>query len=46
MAPIVTGDINVDALDDLVQLCVELDRAAPAAGGAGTPRPGPRWSRR
>ena len=25
MAPIVTGDINVDALDDLVRLCVELD---------------------
>ena len=26
MAPIVTGDINVDALEDLVRLCVELDR--------------------
>ena len=25
MAPVVTGDINVDALDDLVRLCVELD---------------------
>ena len=25
MAPIVTGDINVDALEDLVRLCVELD---------------------
>jgi Domain of unknown function (DUF222) len=25
MAPIVTGDVNVDALDDLVRLCVELD---------------------
>jgi Domain of unknown function (DUF222) len=25
MAPIVTGDINIDALDDLVRLCVELD---------------------
>jgi Domain of unknown function (DUF222) len=24
MAPIVTGDINVDALEDLVRLCVEL----------------------
>jgi hypothetical protein len=24
MAPVVTGDINVDALDDLVRLCVEL----------------------
>ena len=30
MAPIVTGDVNVDALEDLVRLCVELD--APAAG--------------
>jgi hypothetical protein len=26
MAPIVTGDINIDALEDLVRLCVELDR--------------------
>jgi uncharacterized protein DUF222 len=25
MAPIVTGDINVDALEDLVRLCVELN---------------------
>jgi len=25
MAPVVTGDINVDALQDLVGLCVELD---------------------
>jgi uncharacterized protein DUF222 len=25
MAPIVTGEINVDALEDLVRLCVELD---------------------
>jgi hypothetical protein len=25
MAPIVTGDVNVDALEDLVRLCVELD---------------------
>ena len=30
MAPVVTGDVNVDALEDLVRLCVELD--APAAG--------------
>ena len=28
MAPIVTGDVNVDALEDLVRLCVELDVAA------------------
>jgi hypothetical protein len=26
MAPIVTGDVNIDALEDLVRLCVELDR--------------------
>jgi hypothetical protein len=25
MAPIVTGDINIGALEDLVRLCVELD---------------------
>ena len=25
MAPIVTGDVNVDALEDLVRLCAELD---------------------
>src|ERR1700757_5127512 len=25
MTPIVTGDANVDALEDLVRLCVELD---------------------
>jgi hypothetical protein len=26
MAPVVTGDVNIDALQDLVRLCVELDR--------------------
>jgi Domain of unknown function (DUF222) len=26
MAPIVTGDVNIDALQDLVRLCVELGR--------------------
>ena len=31
MAPVVTGDVNVDALEDLVRLCVELDRLARAA---------------
>jgi hypothetical protein len=25
MAPIVTGDVNVDALEDMIRLCVELD---------------------
>ena len=32
MAPIVTGDVNVGALEDLVRLCVELD--ARQRGGA------------
>ena len=36
MAPIVTGDVNVDALEDLVRLCVELDRHR-RAGDAGRP---------
>ena len=47
MAPIVTGDIDVDALEDLVRLCVELDAqrrdGGDAAGGdapAGRTRPG------
>ena len=39
MAPIVTGEVNVDALEELVRLCVQLDRhrhgaAADAAGDA------------
>ena len=48
MAPVVTGDVNVDALEDLVRLCVELDRPARAATAAARapPRPGPRSSRR
>jgi hypothetical protein len=33
MAPIVTGDVNVDALEDLVRLCVELDRLRCANDG-------------
>ena len=37
MAPIVTGDVNVDALEDLVRLCVELDRVRRAGDGPGTP---------
>ena len=32
MAPIVTGDINPDALEDLVRLCVELDRLRQGVG--------------
>src|SRR5438132_86829 len=35
MAPIVTGDIDADALEDLVRLCVELDRLR----RGGEPRP-------
>ena len=36
MAPVVTGDVNVDALEDLVRLCVELDKLR----RDGEPRPG------
>jgi uncharacterized protein DUF222 len=53
MAPIVTGDVNAAALEDLVRLCVELDwrRRADADAGAGTadepgtptPNTGPAW---
>ena len=37
MAPVVTGDINIDALDDLVRLCVELDRLRRDGHGPDTP---------
>ena len=40
MAPIVTGDINVDALEDLVRLCVELDRVRRGGDGPDTPAAG------
>jgi hypothetical protein len=48
MAPIVTGDVNGAALEDLVRLCVELDwrrRADGRDADAGTPAPdtGPGW---
>ena len=36
MAPIVTGDVNVDALEDLVRFCVELGKLRQD----GEPRPG------
>src|SRR5690242_5480665 len=39
MAPVVTGDINVDALQDLVRLCVELDRLRRDHGGDGPGTP-------
>ena len=37
MAPIVTGDVNVDALEDLVRLCVELDRLRRDGDGPAEP---------
>jgi hypothetical protein len=40
MAPVVTGDINIDALDDLVRLCVELDRLRRDGHGPDTPAAG------
>jgi hypothetical protein len=42
MAPIVTGDVNVAALEDLIRLCVELDHhrvAADAGAEPGSPAP-------
>src|SRR5690348_12341836 len=39
MAPIVTGDVNIDALDGLVRLCVELDRARRGGDGPAAPAP-------
>ena len=39
MSPVVTGDVNPGALDDLVRLCVQLDRLRrhhPAGEGAGS----------
>jgi hypothetical protein len=36
MTPVVSGDVNLDALEDLVRLCVELDRhRRAAADGSG-----------
>jgi hypothetical protein len=35
MTPVVTGDVDVDALEDLVRLCVELDRLRGAGGTPG-----------
>src|SRR6185437_2518032 len=39
MAPVVTGDVNVDALEDLVRLCVELDRLRRTGDGDGPDTP-------
>ena len=45
MAPVVTGDVNLAALDDLVRLCVQLDKlrhnCGPGGGGDGPAAPGP-----
>ena len=35
MAPVVTGDVDVDALEDLVRLCVELDTQRRVGDGGG-----------
>jgi hypothetical protein len=40
MAPVVTGDIDVDAVEDLVRLCVELDRLRRDGGSPDTPAAG------
>jgi hypothetical protein len=42
MAPVVTGDINVDALEDLVRLCVELDKLR--QGGEARPGTTAAWA--
>ena len=36
MAPVVAGEVNADALGELVRLCVELDRHRRGTGGPGT----------
>jgi Domain of unknown function (DUF222) len=36
VAPVVTGEVNMDALEDLVRLCVELDRHRRGVGGRGS----------
>jgi hypothetical protein len=36
MAPVVTGEVNVDALEQLVRLCVELDKHCRGADGGAT----------
>ena len=45
MAPVVTGDVNLAALDNLVRLCVQLDKlrhnCGPGGGGDGPAAPGP-----
>ena len=45
MAPFVTGEVNPAALDDLVRLCVELDRLHYRAGDGGQGAPAPDTAR-
>ena len=45
MAPIVTGEVNPAALDDLVRLCVNLDRLRHHSGGDDTSAPAPDTTR-
>jgi hypothetical protein len=42
MAPVVTGDVNADALEDLVRLCVELDKLR--QGGESRPDSTAAWA--
>ena len=39
VAPVVTGDVNLAALDELVRLCVQLDKLRHDGGGQGAPAP-------
>jgi Domain of unknown function (DUF222) len=41
MAPVVTGEVNVDALEDLIRQCVELERLRRADDGDRTDTPAP-----
>jgi hypothetical protein len=45
MAPIVTGEVNPAALEDLVRLCVELDRLRHRAGDSDPGAPAPDTTR-
>src|SRR5690349_20359491 len=47
LAPVVTGDVDPDAFDNLIRLCVELDKLGHGTGpdGTGGARPGTARSR-
>ena len=45
MAPIVTGEVNPAALDELVRLCVDLDRLRHHGAGGGISAPAPDTTR-